>query len=99
MKFEYINEDEVEVVKRGRKSQVPQELVEALRAMPKGKVIKLTELAGDPTSEDYKNYKATTASTIRQAGKLAGLEVSTNWSPTGVPQVRVVVPSSRKRKG
>lgn len=99
MKFEYIDEAEVEVVKRGRKSQVPQELVEAIREIPANKVVKLTELAGDPTDENYKNYKASTASMIRQAGKLAGFEVRTNWSPNGIPQVKKILTASKKRKG
>lgn len=99
MKFEYINEDEVEVVKRGRKSQVPQELVDAIRGIPANKVVKLTEFAGDPTDENYKNYKASIASMIRQAGKLAGCEVRTDWTPTGIPQVKKILTSSKKRKG
>lgn len=101
MKFEYIDESEVVVVKRGRKSQVPQELVEAIRGIPAGKVVKLTEFAGDPTDEDYKNYKASTASMIRQAGKLAGFEVRTNWTPSGIPQVSVspLTAKKTKRKG
>jgi hypothetical protein len=92
MDFEFIDENEVESVKRGRKTTVPAELVKALATVPKGKVIKLTALAGDTTdAEAYKAHKASTSATIRSAGKQAGVKVAISWSPAGVPQVRVSV--------
>jgi len=89
MDFEYIDEEAVESVKRGRKSEVPAELVELLSKCPQGKAIALREYAGDVKSEEYKSYKATTSATIRNAGKLAGVKVGISWSPAGVPQVKL----------
>lgn len=90
MDFEFIDESDVESVKRGRKSTVPTELVKALATVPKGKAVKLTALAGDVTNaEAYKAHKASTSATIRSAGKQAGVKVAISWSRAGVPQVRV----------
>ena len=88
--FEFIDESAIEAVSRGRKSNVPTELVEALRKLPKGKAIAIKVFACDPTSADYKNDKASVSATIRSAGKQAGVKVSIGWSPAGVPQVKVV---------
>lgn len=89
MDFEFIDEDNIQSVKRGRKSQVPQALVDALSKMPTGKAVVIKTLALDPKDEDYKSRKATVSATIRQAGKQAGVEVAIAWSPAGVPQVKV----------
>lgn len=90
MDFEFIDETDMESVKRGRKTTVPAELVEALASVPKGKVIKLTALAGDTTDTvAYKAHKANASATIRSAGKVAGVKVAISWSPAGVPQVKV----------
>lgn len=88
MDFEFIDENDVESVKRGRKSTVPQELVDALRSIPKGKVLVISAYGLDPKAEDYKNAKASASAVIRSAGKQAGLKVTISWSPKGVPQVR-----------
>lgn len=99
MKFEIIDATEVVAVKRGRKSTVPTELVEALRTLPTGKVVKLTELAGDVTSEDYASHKSSVGAMIRSAGRQAGVTVSIEWHPTlGVPQVSVKATPKAKRK-
>lgn len=87
MDFEFIDEGDMENVRRGRKSTVPQELVDALRAIPKGKVLAITAFTLDPKAEDYKNAKASTSAVIRSAGKQAGVKVSIAWSPKGFPQV------------
>jgi hypothetical protein len=92
MEFEFIEESEIEAVRRGRKSTVQQELVEAFRTMPKGKAIRITDLALDPKSEDYKNDKASTSAILRSAGKQAGVEVTIAWSMAGVPQVSTKAP-------
>jgi len=89
MRFEYIDETEVEVVKRGRKSTVPAEVVDAIRNIPAGKVVKFTELTLNPSDEDYKNHKASLSAMLRQAGKQAGREVRIAFTPTGTPQVSV----------
>lgn len=87
MDFEFIDEGDIEGVKRGRKSQVPQELIDLFKAMPVGKAVKLTAYAGNPSDPDYKAHKANASSVIRQAGKQAGIETRISWSPAGVPQV------------
>ena len=89
MDFEFIDEQDIQSVKRGRKSTVPPALVEALAKMPTGKAVVVKDFALDPKHEDYKTDKASVSSTIRQAGKLAGVEVAISWSPNGVPQVKV----------
>jgi len=98
MEFEFIEESEIEAVSRGRKSTVPQELVEALRSMPKGKAIRVKDLALDPKSEDYKNDKASTSAILRSAGKQAGVEISISWSSLGVPQVSTKAPKAKAKK-
>ncbi len=98
MEFEFIEESEIEAVRRGRKSNVPAELVEALATMPKGKAIKVKGLKVDPKSEDFKNDKATVSATIRTAGRLAGVKVAIAWSPDGVPQVTTKVAKVAKAK-
>ena len=82
----------------GSCGQLGTELVEALRSMPKGKAIRVKDLALDPKSEDYKNDKASTSAVIRSAGKQAGVEVSIQWSSTGVPQVTVKTPKVKAKK-
>lgn len=99
MDFEFIDESEIESVKRGRKSEVPAELVDTLtKALATGKAISLREYAGDPKSAGYKSYKAKVGSMLRQAGVLAKVKVRTNWSPSGVPQVRVSKSAPAKSK-
>jgi hypothetical protein len=88
--FEFIDESEIQAVSRGRKSNVPAELVKALTTVPKGKAVTIKAFACDPKSDDYKNDKASVSATIRSAGKQAGVKVSISWSPAGVPQVKVV---------
>jgi hypothetical protein len=98
MEFEIIDESEIEAVSRGRKSNIDPTLVKALAEMPKGKAIRVKGLALDPTHEDYKNDKASTSAVIRSAGKQAGVEVSIQWSRTGVPQVTVKTPKVKAKK-
>jgi hypothetical protein len=98
MEFEFIDENEIEAVRRGRKSNVSAELVEAFRTMPKGKAVKVKGLSVDPKSEDFKNDKATASATIRTAGRLAGVKVSISWSPEGIPQVTTKVAKAAKVK-
>lgn len=99
MDFEYIDEGDIEAVKRGRKSEVPAELVEALKACPSGKAVALKRYAYDPMADDYKSYKARVSAQFRSAGKAAGLKVTCVWSPAGVPQVRVspLSPSGKRK--
>lgn len=89
MEFEFIDEGEIEAVRRGRKSTASPELVEALRSLPTGKAIRFRDLGLDPTSEDYKNDKASASAMIRSAGSQAGVLVTIAWSREGFPQVKV----------
>lgn len=97
MDFEFIDESDIESVKRGRKSSVPQELVDVLRKLTAGKALALRAFAGDTKDEGYKSYKASTSATIRSAAKLANVKVTISWSPAGVPQV-ALSKSGRKSK-
>jgi hypothetical protein len=97
MDFEFIDDDAVEVSKRGRKSSVSPELVEAMKNAPAGKAVALREFAGDPADEDYKSYKAAVSAMLRSAGKQAGKTVAIAWSPSGVPQVRFVAPKTKRK--
>jgi hypothetical protein len=97
MDFEFIDENEIEGVKRGRKTTVPTELVEAIRSMPKGKAVKVKDYKLDPTSEDYRNEKANVSSTIRKAGELAGVKVSITWTLDGVPQVKASLAKAKRK--
>ena len=88
MDFEFIDEADIQSVKRGRKTTVPSELVEMLTKLPKGQAVLLRQFALDPKADDYKTQKASKSAMLRKAGELAGLEVSITWSPAGVPQVK-----------
>lgn len=98
MDFEFIDETDIQSVKRGRKTTVPQALVDALSKMPTGKAVRIKDYAGDPTAEDYKSHKASVSAMIRTAGRQAGVKVSISWSPDGVPQVKREVAKAGKRK-
>lgn len=99
MNFEFIDESDIEAVSRGRKSNASPELVKALATCPKGKAIRLSEFAGDISDQEaYKTHKQNASATLRSAGKLAGVKVSIQWSPTGVPQVKVSALGSGKTR-
>lgn len=98
MDFEFIDEADIQSVKRGRKSQVPQELVDLIAKIPAGKAVVVKDLALDPKDEDYKSRKASISSTIRQAGRISGREVAISFSPSGVPQVRIKASKAKAKK-
>ena len=89
VEFEMINEGEMEFVSRGRKSNVPQALVEAIKKLPSGKVLRITSYKVDSKAKTYKTEKARVSAIIRQAGKQASKKVRLAWSADGVPQVLV----------
>lgn len=90
MDFEFIDESEIESVKRGRKTTVPAELVDMVKTCPKGKAILMRKYAQDiADADEYKKNKARISAMFRKAGELAGVKVSTTWSPAGVPQLKV----------
>lgn len=87
MDFEFIDEGDMEFTPRGRKSDVPQELVDAIRKMPKGKVLVLPAYKVNTKAETYKTDKARIGGKIRAASAQAGVKTNIRWSPAGVPQV------------
>lgn len=88
--FEEIEETEIESVARGRKSSVPQELIDGLAGLSKGKAVRLPSQKLDPTAETYRNDKARVAASLRVAMRLAGhKKFSIVFSPNGVPQIRL----------
>ena len=87
MDYEVIEETELEFVPRGRQSLVPQELVNALLKLGKGKALKLTGMQVNPTAKTFKTDKARISATIRLAAKQAKCEVLIRESTSGIPQV------------
>ena len=87
MDFSFIDEGDMEFTPRGRKSNVPQELVDAIRKMPKGKALVLSAYKVNTKAETAKTDRARVGATIRSASAQAGVKVAIRWSPTGVPQV------------
>lgn len=86
--FEFIEASAVSFVKRGRKANIDQKMVDALKTLKKGGAVAIKSLKVDPTSEDFKKEKAKISSQIRKACELAGLSTfSIRWSPEGIPQV------------
>lgn len=89
MDFEIIDEADIVSVSRGRKSQVDPQLVEALSKLPTGKAVRITAMKCDPKAEDFGNQKSAKGAQIRNCAKSAGLVARIQWTPDGVPQVRV----------
>lgn len=86
--FEFINSDEIEFVKRGRKSNVDPKLVTMLSQLPKGKAVAISSLKVDPKADNFRTEKARISSQIRTACRQANLDqFRILWTPNGVPQV------------
>lgn len=85
--FEFIDEGSMEFVQRGRKSNVPPALIDALAKMPKGKAVRLTGMKVNVKAPTVKTDKARVGATIRSASAQAKVKVQILWSPDGVPQV------------
>jgi len=86
--FTIIDATSVSFVKRGRKSNLDDNLVQALRTLPIGKAIVLTNLRQNPAASTYSNDKARIASSIRTACRAAAVITFTiRWSADGIPQV------------
>lgn len=94
MDFEFINESEIESVKRGRKAVVIPELVQFLAKAKVGQNVKLNKLAlvGEfATAEDKKTAKASVSATIRNQSKIAGWnKVRIVWTIENVPVAKRV---------
>lgn len=90
MKFEIIAVEDVVAVKRGRKSNAPAELVEAIRKLGAGNAVRIADCKGNPKDADtYKKHKASVGAMLRACAKSAGKKISIHWSPDGIPQITV----------
>lgn len=89
MNFEFIEESEIESVKRGRKAIVIPELVEFLTKAKVGQLVKVSMFALDNESvtlEDKKNAKAKNSATLRAQAKASGwAKVGIIWDTKNVP--------------
>lgn len=89
MNFEFIEESEIESVKRGRKAIVIPELVEFLTKAKVGQLVKVTMFALDNElvePEDKKNAKAKNSATLRAQAKASGwAKVGIIWDTKNVP--------------
>lgn len=88
--FEEIDETEIESVARGRKSSVPQALIDGLAGLKKGKAVKIPSQKLDPKSVTYKTDKARVSAVLRTAMRAAGHDAfSIIFAPDGTPQIRL----------
>jgi hypothetical protein len=94
MDFEFINEEEIESVKRGRKAIVIPEMVQFMAKAKVGQIVKLANLAlveDFATAEDKKNAKATNSAIIRSQAKIAGwVKVRITWDIKNVPYAKKI---------
>ena len=94
MDFEFIEESEIESVKRGRKAIVIPELVEFLAKAKVGQIVKVAMFALDNETvkiEDRKNAKATASATLRSQAKASGwAKVSIIWDTNNVPFLKKI---------
>lgn len=87
MGFEFINEDEIQSVKRGRKATVIPEMVAFFQKAKVGQNVKIARFALEATiREEIVKEKAKKNATIKAQAKLAGWKnVSVKWDVTGIP--------------
>lgn len=94
MNFEFIEESEIESVKRGRKAVVIPEMVQFLAKAKVGQNVKLNGLAlGETfaTAEEKKTAKASVSATIRNQAKIAGWnKVRIVWTIENIPVAKRV---------
>lgn len=92
MDFEFIEESEIESVKRGRKSLIIPELVQFLAKAKVGQTVKVPTFAIDSAiveALDKKNAKAKASATLRVQAKNAGWKkVTIIWDVNAVPFVK-----------
>lgn len=92
--FEFIEESEIESVKRGRKAVVIPAMVEFFAKAKVGQIVKVANLAlGDEfvTAEDKKTAKAANSAIIRNQAKIAGWKkVRITWDIKNVPYAKKV---------
>lgn len=89
MEFEFIEESEIESVKRGRKAIVVPELVAFLTKAKVGQTVKVPTFALDSslaTAEEKKTAKAKNSATLRVQAKNAGWKkVAIIWDVNNTP--------------
>jgi hypothetical protein len=94
MNFEFIEESEIESVKRGRKAIVIPELVEFLTKAKVGQIVKVAMFALDNETvaiEDRKNAKASASATLRSQAKASGwAKVGIIWDTNNVPFLKKI---------
>jgi hypothetical protein len=108
MKFEIIEENDLEFVQRGRKSNLSDEFVNEIKntiianKMVEGKkFLTLSELAipSDLTDEkDKKNYKATTSAMLRGLANRLGYSSEIRWHKETVPAIRFGIAKPKAKK-
>lgn len=106
MDFEFIEESEIESVKRGRKAIVIPELVEFLSKAKVGQIVKVKSFALGaefvPTKDmtlaqvtelnlEKKNAKATASATLRSQARSSGwVKVGIIWDTNNVPNLKKI---------
>ena len=98
MQIDIINEEDMEFVKRGRKSNLSELFVQNIQKLVKEnnevqtkKFLILKELA-IPTDlkndKDIKNYKAKTSAMLRGLGSRLGYKIEIRWHKETIPAIR-----------
>jgi hypothetical protein len=94
MEFEFINEEEIESVKRGRKAIVIPELVAFLSKAKVGQTVRVSMFALDKdivSAEDKKTAKAKYSATLRAQAKASGwAKVAIIWDVNNVPFLKKI---------
>ena len=94
MEFEFIEESEIESVKRGRKAVVIPELVQFLAKAKVGQIVRVSMFALDSeivTAEDKKNAKAKNSATLRAQAKASGwAKCAITWDVNNVPFLKKI---------
>lgn len=94
MEFEFIEESEIESVKRGRKATVIPELVQFLAKAKVGQTVRVAMFALDNdivTLEDKKNAKAKNSAILRSQAKSSGWsKVAIIWDVNNVPFLKKI---------
>lgn len=89
--YEFINDDEMEFAKRGRKAKINAQLLSILEKAPKGKFFKVSQLAIDPKSEKASVKKAAISQELRKHLKMAKwTEFQIKWTTDFVPCVKII---------
>lgn len=91
MNYEFIDESEIQSVKRGRKPNLIPEMVAFMEKAKVGQIVKLATLAIDSAldAESKKKAKAAISATIRAQAKNANwTKVGIVWDKNGIPYAK-----------